>query len=400
MRVPVIIGRGKHKPRCFPWIIGVLIGGLALSFLLAAAAPAQSSSPNVGIPLNPPTDASGPVTTTATSTTAPGQGGAAPSVTASTAPDPAAPAGQAALVPPAAGFSPLNPGWKADQMEVQVWPEYDEKAVLVFMRFSLPAGVQLPATFKFAVPKGAVIAGIGEIDPNGSFKFNYANSYPPVEPGAKWDIATIQVQEFRSLQIDYYYDPGLPAGAGGRSFPLLLQLPVDVGTLNLDVQEPARATDFKVQPSLQGSGEHGDGFTYAVATFSDVKAGSTLGQLVSYSKPDGEPSAKPNQSAPTKTNTNTVLLAAILVIVVCVGGLFAYRLYRKAGRATQTKGRPRTRSGPPAPPLADKGKRPTANTRNVTTNQGKVVNRFCFACGEELPKKACYCPSCGGAQDD
>jgi hypothetical protein len=339
--------------------------------------------------LVPPTDASGTVTTTVTST-------------------PATSTGSAAVVSPAAGFTPLNPGWKTDQIVVQVWPEYDENAVLVFMYFSLPAEVQLPATLKFAIPKGAVIAGIGEIDPNGSFKFNYADSYPPVEPGTDWDIATIQVQDYRSLQIDYYYDPGLPAAAGARSFPALLQLPLDAGSLNLHVQQPARATDFKVEPAMQGSGEANDGFTYSTATFSEVKAGSTLGYLISYSKPDGDPSTSDDhQSTAAELNTSTVLLAAILVIVVCIGGLVIYRLYRNAGRATQTKRpeRPSTRPDSAAPPVATKGKRPATNARNTATkrdegNRGEAVTRFCFACGEELTKKARYCPGCGESQDD
>lgn len=341
---------------------------------------------------------------TTSSTSATGQNTTS-SVTASTAPVLGAQAGQTAVVPPAAGLAPLNPGWKTDQMDAQVWPEYDAKAVLVFMTFSLPADVQLPATLKFAIPHGAVIAGIGEIDPNGSYTFNYADSYPPVESGTDWDIATIQVQAFRSLQIDYYYDPGLPAGAGERSFPLLLQLPLDVGTLALHVQQPAGATDFTVQPDLQGSGAAQDGFTYAVATFNEVKAGSTLGHLVSYSKPDGALSADPGQSDPAQVGTRTVLLTAILVIVVGVGGFLAYYLYRKAGRDKQSSRRPRTKGSPAAQPVRSPTKRPVATTRkkpapkggNAATDRGEAVDSVCVACGEALRKKDRFCPSCGEA---
>src|SRR3990172_823921 len=155
---------------------------------------------------------------------------------------------QTAIVPPPASQLPLNPGWRTEQMEVRVLPEYDQKAVLVIVGFSLPADVTLPATLKFPIPTGATIAGVGEVDPNGNFKYNYADSYPPVETGSEWDIASIEVKNYRQLQIDYYYDPGLPQGAGQRSFPLLAQMPVDVGTLVMHVQQPARATDFAVQP--------------------------------------------------------------------------------------------------------------------------------------------------------
>jgi hypothetical protein len=286
-------------------------------------------------------------------------------------------------------------------MVVRVWPEYDNKSVLVIMSFSLPAQVQLPATLRFAVPKGATIAGIGEVDPNGDFKYNYGSSYPPIESGPEWDIATIQVKQFRSLQIDYYYDPGLPAGAGVRSFPLLLQVPLDAGALELQVQEPARATDFKVQPFIQPSGKARDGFVYAGQTFPEVKAGSTLGYLVSYSKADGDPSINPTESASGQVNVNSVLLAAIVIIVVLVGGLVAYRLYRNAGRATPTTGqaRQRTRPNPATPPAAVKGKRAVTNAGVVAADPNGAVRRYCFACGDGLVKKARFCQSCGEAQD-
>jgi hypothetical protein len=342
-----------HRSRRLRWVIGIPLGVAALLFLLATAASAQADT--------------------------------------------------AAVVTPAPGLASLNPDWKTDQMVVQVWPEYDEQAVLVFMNFSLPADVQLPATLKFAVPKGAVIAGIGEIDENGSFTFNYKDSYPPVESGTDWDIATIQVQKYRALQIDYYYDPSLPTGAGARSFPVLMQLPLSAGSLNLHVQEPARATDFSVQPAMQGSGEASDGFTYFTASFSDVKAGSTLGYVISYSKPDGDPSTKSSDSSSAALSTNTVLLAAVLVVVVCIGALLIYRLYRNTGKATRTtdrRERPNTRPGPTEPRAATKKKRPAAEAEDGPSEKATPARRFCFACGEELTKKARFCPNCGESQDD
>jgi len=395
-------------PAMLMLMLAVPAGPAAVS---AAAAPTSTTPPPAGQAAT-----TSPTTATGQSTTS--------SVAASTAPDPGAEAGVAAVVPPVAGLAPLNPGWKADQLVVQVWPEYDAKAVLVLMTFSLPADVPLPATFKFAIPTGATIAGIGEIDPKGTFKYNYADSYPPVQPGAGWDIVTIQVKDFRSLQIDYYYDPGLPAGAGKRSFPLLVQLPLDVSTLLLHVQQPARATDFTVQPALQGSGASGDGFTYAVATFSDVKAGSTLGQLISYSKPDGGLSAgqtgstQAGESAPTQLGTSTVTLAAILVIVVIIGGLVAYRLYVNAVKGKKGGKRPNTQRtstarpsrspaakpvGTLAPPMATSRKKSAAEARAAETeddapNGGEAVKNLCVACGEELTKKARFCPGCGEAQ--
>jgi len=393
LRLPKL-GR-KNALRLFLLLSVALLAAVAARPAALLAADSTSSTTN--------TAASQAATTeSTTATAAPSTSPAAASTTAAgTSP------ADTGLVPPAGGYSPLNPGLKTDQMDVQVWPEYDQKAVLVFLSFSLPADVQLPATFKFAVPKGAVIAGIGERDPNGTFKYNYAGSYPPVEPGADWDIVTIQVKDFRALQIDYYYDPGIPAEAGPRSFPLLLQLPLDVDTMLLHVQQPARSTDFTVRPALQGSGSADDGFTYAVATFSGVEAGSTLGQVISYNKSDSGLSIdKAASGASTKISTNTVLLAAILVVVVGVGALVVYRLYRNTARTARAKGRPSTRPGPTPRPAAATRKssateaRGRRQARDAAPDRSNANKSLCTECGEALGRNDQSCPSCGAPREE
>ena len=420
---------GRRGPKLSLSIVGMLLGAMVLVLLLTTAAWAAETATSLQAASTTSTDAS--ATTTAGATTITTAAGAA--TPATTGPGSAttaagAAAGTAGLIPPILGRAPLNPAsWKTAQMVVQVWPEYDKNAVLVIMNLDLPAEVALPATFKFAVPKDAEIAGIGEIDPSGNFTFNYANSYPPVDTsGPDWDIATIQVQKYRSLQIDYYYDPGLPAGAGLRSFPLLLQVPMDTAALSLHVQEPTRATDFNVQPALQGSGAAEDGFTYAVASFSDVKAGSTFGYLVSYNKPDATPSATPGTTSSSKLSTTTVLIVVIAVIVVIFGGVIIYLLYRKGGKgargasgqksakARQNQARQKARNGRQAAESASvnvaaggKTKKPPAQAKSAPNGgtaggddqtTGSAPSGYCAACGEELIKNARFCPNCGEAQ--
>ena len=329
-------------------------------------------------------------------------------------------------------------------MEVRVLPEYDQHAVLVIVGFSLPADTPLPATLKLPIPAGATIAGIGEIDPNGAFKYNYANSYPAVEAGSEWDIATIEVQDYRQVQIDYYYDPGLPQEAGQRSFPLLVQMPEDVDTLVLHVQQPAGATDFGIQPAVQASGQADDGYTYSVATYSDVKAGSTLGYVISYYKPDGTLSIESGQSGATQFSTTTVLLAAILAIVVIVGGFVVYRMYSSSRNVNRRGGRPgaKRNAAQTPPPIGTKRQRQADNASknaarkaeasksatkrgespkgakaeekatgepaatqdtaeqqsDAATEQADEDVEYCTACGEELTKKSRFCPNCGEAQ--
>jgi hypothetical protein len=398
MRLPTVVVRSTR--RLLPLLAATLLVAVLTSPVAAQAAGTPSSAEPILVAQE----------TTPSSTTAPGQA-ADSSTTTSGAPGQGGQSAPTAIVPPPAAQVALNPGWSTDQMDVRVWSEYDAKAVLVIMNFSLPADVPLPATLKFPMPAGAQIAGIGEIDPTGGFTYNYANSYPSVEPGDEWDIATIDVTNYRQLQIDYYYDPGLPQEAGPRSFPLLVQMPVDAGMVLLHVQHPARATDFAIQPALQGTGQAEDGFTYSVATYNEVKAGSTLGHLISYYKPDGGLSIDSDQSTPTQFNTTTVLLAAILVIVVIVGALVIYRLYSNSRGGNQKGGGPGAKRGSASTARSGGTKRqrqaekaqnapPTEppKTTDPAVERGDAAAEYCIACGEELDPESPFCPSCGEAR--
>ena len=439
-------GLAARMRRILPLLAAALIVAVAIGSAAAQAAADPASVTTLSVAQETTTSSSAPT----------GQTGIFPTTTTVASGQEAQPE-QGAIIPPPAGQAPLNPGLKIDQMSVRVWPEYDLAAVLVLMNFSLPADVALPATFKFAVPTGAQIAGIGEIDPAGQFTYNYTTSYPPVETGTEWDIVTIEVKQYRDLQIDYYYDPGLPEGGGQRSFPLLVQIPADVGTLLLHVQHPAGAEDFSIQPALDASGQIEDGFTYSVASYPDVKAGSTLGHTVSYYSPDGAlsvDSSGQGEPSTTQVNTNTVLLAAILIVVVIIGALVVYRVFfsnsgrgnqrgdRRGARRSQersargggtkqqqkngkaSKGSsgksPATAASATkaaAPQTAKAGSaagrqattpRPSPEEAATAVDDGAVAEsaaeegdegaEYCVACGEELPTESPFCPSCGEAR--
>jgi hypothetical protein len=434
----------------------LLAATLFFAVLVTAALAAPAAAETTGTTLS-----TGPTLlaqdTTTSSTT---QSGSA--TTSTSAPDQAVQSGHVAIIPPSPTQVPLNPGWKTEQMDIRVMPEYDQPAVLVIMGFSLPASVPLPATLKFPIPAGAQIAGIGEVDPNGNFTYNYANSYPQIQQGTDWDIATIEVKNYRQLQIDYYYDPGFAQGAGQRVFQILAQMPLDVGQLLLHVQQPAKATDFQIEPALQGSGKADDGFIYSVAAYSDVKAGSTMGHIVSYVNPTGGLSVDSQQSgATTQSNTNTVLLAAILVIVVIVGGLVVYRLFfspsgtgqggggrgarrrqeqaaRSGGGKQQKKNGQASKAAATGAAASQKGASPqkaAASGKGAAAPEGSAAPRaaatvdsstteaeeafaedtsasagasgdkpgggaveYCTACGEELTTESPFCPKCGEAR--
>ncbi len=199
------------------------------------------------------------------------------------------------------------------------------------------------------------------------------------------------------------------------------------------LRDPARSSRLGVRPS--------DGFTYSVATYSEVKAGSTLGHTISYYKPDGELSINSGPPPRRSSTRTTALLAAILVIVVIVGALVVYRLVlcralgvatrRVAALSTQrgsgktapsaaskrqqqadkarknaapkgsaAKGSPR-RAAPKNAPKDSGGKGAAAQdapttepaTPDPATEPGDAATEYCIACGEELTAESPFCPT-------
>ena len=255
-------------------------------------------------------------------------------------------AAAAVVTPPSAGFTPLNPGVKVASVDLQIWPEYDTKDVLVFMNLTLPAGTTFPATFTYVVPTGARLAGIGEVDPSGNFTYNYNNGPPPTTVGQDGNVVTITLQKYPTVQVEWYYNPGV-AVEGARSFPVSVLIPVDADLVNIAVQQPARSTDFTVEPPMGQPVAGRDGLNYVSGTVPAVKAGSQVTTTISYTKSDNEPSNSTTVSTPTQQSTSKWLIYVFVGLIVVVIAFAVYRLWLRpanasggaGGRSGGTKGR-------------------------------------------------------------
>lgn len=358
-----------------------------VSFLLTPVAWAQTGG-NVGIPVEQGTDS--PSTTApaaATSTTAPA---ATPTTSAAgvgtTTPQSAPGAGL--VQPPVSDFPGLPAGVRFPQGTIQIMPEFDSQDVLVISDYQLPADVKVPFDFQFRVPKGARMTGYALIDANGGFDYN--RPAPKLTPGTgDWDVVEAVVPRNQAVHIEYYYNPGLVTTAK-RDFSIVFEVPAVVDQLTFSVQQPTRATGFKVTPPLSSQGQDGFGLTASSTTVSDVQPGELLKAQVAYEKPDANPSqpassapGTPGPSAQTEASSN-YLLWLVVAMIVGVGGFAAYRMLTRrpapAGAGGRTVVQPRTTREPGRTP-----RRTPAGGQRFCTGCGDPFNeddRFCSQCGE------------------
>ena len=372
-----------------------LVLGLTMSMvitLVLAGTVLAATTTTAGTAATPAADASAAATAT---TAADASSGATAGGTQSAA----------VVTPPPAGFTPLNPGVKVPTVQLQIWPEYDTRDVLVFMNLTLPAGTKLPATFTYVVPTGARLAGIGEVDPNGNFTYNYNNGPPPTTVGQDGNVVTITLQKYLTVQVEWYYNPGV-AVTGARSFPVSVVIPVDTDQVQIAVQQPLRSTNFSVQPPMGQPAANPDGFNYVSGVVPAVKAGSKVTTTISYTKTDSEPSKSTAVSTPVQKSTSKWLIYILVALVVVVVGFSVYRLWLRPAAASGGAGGRSGGGGRGGPGQSGKSTRGAQGSRGggkaaggsptVRADTGSTTaTKFCTNCGARLSKRDRFCPECG-----
>ncbi len=107
--------------------------------------------------------------------------------------------------------------------------------------------------------------------------------------------------DLADYHYEYYVDR--PPSGPRREIRYTFEAPYQTNALEIAVQEPARATDFSVEPAPGGSFVGSDGFTYHTITQSDLAAGEKLDVVIRYNKTDNALStvgaAPAAQAAPT-----------------------------------------------------------------------------------------------------
>ncbi|GAB4251681.1 MAG: hypothetical protein Kow00129_12580 [Thermoleophilia bacterium] len=308
--------------------------------------------------------------------------GADTSESAAVEPAPADPA--AGLVAPAPeGIVALNPDLAADQLAVQIWPEYDSADILVMADIRLAADVQFPVQMKVAIPRGARLSGVAEVREDGSFDYSRPAPTPDLASGTdEWDVYNLTIPKLRDVRVEYYYDPGINT-AGPRDFSVVYRVPMDAGQATVSVQQPLRSSEFTVTPLLSQSTTDSTGFNYVSETVGAVEENQLIQMRVAYQKSDAQPSITDEAQAGATDSNTRMLLWLIVILAVGVLGFVGYRMFLRpaAAPAGRTRGGSR-RSG--------RGAQAKASAQKTS---GPV--RFCTQCGARLGKRDRFCPECG-----
>jgi len=272
---------------------------------------------------------------------------------------------------PAFGLAQSEKDLRISSMEISIWPEYDEPKVLVMNHGKMADKSMVPAKVRFLVPKGAEVHSTCAITETGE----HQQQAREIQEKGEFDEVSYNLP-LPEFHFEFYYNP-LQEGAN-KSFDYLIRPTYPIDMLQVDVQQPLKATNFKVSPS--GFSERSDdkGFKYYVYSFNNVLPDKDIKLSVAYTKTDPNPSVEKQEAqagqTPQTGGTNPwiILLTIAGSVLLALGGYWLVTSRQSTSVAY---------SGMRAPQPGKRGKKPAV--------------RFCPNCGTAVKYADNFCPNCG-----
>ena len=272
------------------------------------------------------------------------------------------------------------------QASLRLWPEYDDPGLLVILNGNFADTAAFPQKVAFPVAPGArnIQATVndttkGLLTQTWQMEGNKV-TYTLPQPG---------------FQLEYYVDR--PPSGDKREISYTFEAPYPIKSMEIAVQQPARATDFSMTPKPSSAITGTDGLVYHVVTLENLAAGEKRDIAISYVKTDSgltspqlaltsaTPAAQasePTTSQPKPaTQTNWLPILLIVVGVLALIGIAVYWFLSSRRSAPPVK--------PARPTVSAVPQQPTARATSAT------AAAFCAQCGHAFRTEDRFCAECG-----
>ncbi len=280
------------------------------------------------------------------------------------------------------------PAASLETLIIDLWPDYDQPAVLVLLTGTLPADTPLPAVVTIPLPNEAQIHAVARITGDNRM-------VDDIEYTIGDNSLTFTTPD-PSFRVEYYVPYQTVGSIHSYSFDWLADIRVE--EVLAAVQQPTGASGMSITPNTATVvPRNADGFTYYALPAQAIPAGelytiSFTYEMVSPPKLSidnlpaapaavvGTPSASPASGSTILSDVDWRLVLGVLGIVimaVVVTWIIATR--QTAVRQEVRKPRPKRAQAP-------------AKTKSST-----VPARFCRECGNTLNPGDKFCRKCGTA---
>jgi hypothetical protein len=267
-----------------------------------------------------------------------------------------------------------------EKLEIQLWPDYDQAAVLVIYDFLVSTDTNLPAQVSLRLPAESQLLAVAKEYEGALINLQYQ---PPRRQGQE-DILSFSVID-RSIHHVEFYFPYTRQG-NLRSFSFRWPGDYAVQTLSVRLQQPIDATQVKTEPALSSIGQQPDGFSYYRLDLGSLSSGEAATINASYQKTtealsvsslDVQSTQPLDQNIPGQSMLITYLpwtLGALGILLLLIAGW----VYWASGRAGRVVPKLRKRH---------------AGAGTVTDDHDEPVH--CSQCGKRTQAGDRFCRACG-----
>lgn len=278
-------------------------------------------------------------------------------------------------------------------VQIDLWPEFDQPAMLVIYRATLSPDTELPANLTLRIP-----AAVGEPNavaarPPDSQPLNAAYDYQVL---GEWAYISFSAN-FPEVQLEYY-DPEIIREDSARTFTF--NWPGDYAAENVVmlVQQPIGASNVSTLPRLTSVTQDARGMLYLQGEIGAVAEGETFSMTVTYEKQSDDLSVNFLQiesAAPLTVETEGRMTAdsalpwamGILgLAIIVLGGYWYWSTGRQHSRKPKQK---------PARVAQAQSNRTRFLEPELHDPAPEEPSNFCHECGKRNKPDDKFCRSCG-----
>ena len=265
-------------------------------------------------------------------------------------------------------------------LDISVWPEFDDPRVLVQYDGNLASQNGYPREVAFYIPSSAVLTATAYQDESQQFLNTDPATVTDAGNGLKRVTFKVPKPHFH---LEYYDDAIRGTPDKTLEFFYTAILPAD--SVEIQVQQPLKAENFKIAPAAAMISEGMHDFKYHIFNYPGAAADQTLKLQINYTKTDPNPSIQnvvPPETAPQTNPTDAAVPTDPQQIYMLVGAGIVLALGLLALWLWYTRRQPQ---------LAFAG----ASNRAANSKKVERATGFCSQCGNSMHASDNFCPKCG-----
>lgn len=267
-----------------------------------------------------------------------------------------------------------------ETVTVQLWPEFDQPAMLVIYDFTLSEGTSLPVDVTLRIPTDATLIAVAYAPTGNLLNVPYQEPY---EEG-DWQVVTLTVDTAAPYHIEYYAP--LTRLNAQRDYVYLWPGEYAVGSFNVNIKVPVDTTEITTDPQMRKVALEGSAQTSLEWGTTELEAGQQLPIKLTYTRTSDQLSVsnqpletgavdESTQGRVSLSNYLPYILGGLGILLIVGGGIYFWQ----------------TSQGKPTPRKRHRSRDEDRDSEDIYCHQcgkrAQTGDRFCRTCGTRLRKE-------------